>query len=401
MGAADVLNEWGLYGAYDLAIHNFLKDIVTKVEPTTVVIQSSPQRAFGDAAAMFAKGLDPDVLASMSSEELNRSALVPLPLVSVLPSAPEQRISQRMFPAKNLFRKFLPGTDESLRERYVAKPPLPKWITYQVEVWTKTRSMMDALITAIQQRFDGSDAAWGEAMIDDWFWGNVWMPVRLASITDNSELEAGDKDRVLRHTLQFRVEAWCFYPPEKDFTALKAIADVGVSQYQNLLVVPQTRFRSLYFVTPAKQIYQVCMTNGGQISIIPTNEPPNPITCYFDEGGGPPKDLLFTDGLVLDENRPNGQVWKWLVTYQATPKVGRTGTLSKLNVVKNNSSLPKTPSLFIPLNQNLLIGDGSGYFYTELHLPSARGLSQRSRYFTNNNVPPTKVSLPYATLLPQ
>jgi hypothetical protein len=86
MAAADKLIEFGIYGAYDLGIHNFLKQVLTAIEPTIIILQSSPMRAFADAAAMLAKGTDdPGLL----DKDLNRSANVPLPLVSVTPGTDE------------------------------------------------------------------------------------------------------------------------------------------------------------------------------------------------------------------------------------------------------------------------------------------------------------------------
>src|ERR1700756_4735651 len=154
---ADTLTEFGIYGSYDLAVNKWLRRVMTAVEPTTVIVQASPQRAFGEAAAMVAKGLvNPAQTLPHSKENnnLNREALVPLPLVSIQPGAPAPREIQRLTPCKNLFRTSLPGTDPSIRERYVARPPLPLWITYTVEIWTKTRSTMNALITHFQQQFD-------------------------------------------------------------------------------------------------------------------------------------------------------------------------------------------------------------------------------------------------------
>jgi hypothetical protein len=127
MSVADTLVQFGIYGSYDLGIHNFLKDALTPVEPTLILLQTSPMRAFADAAAMLAKGMDDP---GLIDADVNRSANVPLPLVSVTPGAPTKRELQRIVPMKNLFRTDLPGTDPKIRERWVAKPPLPVWLNY-------------------------------------------------------------------------------------------------------------------------------------------------------------------------------------------------------------------------------------------------------------------------------
>lgn len=398
---------FGIYAAYDVAIHNFMRDLVLPIEPTSIIIQASPQRAFGDAAAMMAKGMAgrPEL-----SDDLNRSANIPLPLISILPGAPMKREKGRQLPARNLFRQSLPGTDESLRERWVSKPPVPVWITYQVEIWTKTRSTMNALITAVQQKFDPY-MAWGQVQIDDWFWGSMWMAIHLDSMQDNSELEAADKDRLLRHTLSLKVEGWCFNPPEKDLTALKFTIDETVSHLdQKIIRLNQLRFGSLYFETNASRIYRVCITNAGKISIIPTNAPPDPVTHYFGQDI-----VVFEDGLILDEATPTGTA-NWLMTFNGHI-VGE-----KLSVSRIQSNAERLPSLFIPRQQKLWIGynvgsKGRGYLlgsdsyadtattftgrYIEVYLHRMLGLSYHERFLLLSNIAPVVPPLPFSTLLPE
>jgi hypothetical protein len=386
MSAADTLVQFGIYGSYDVGIHNFLKGVLTPVEPTLIILQSSPMRAFADAAAMLAKGMDNPGL--LNGEDLNRSANVPLPLISVTPGAPSKRENQRTVPMKNLFRTDLPGTDPKIRERWVAKPPVPVWLNYQVELWTKTRSTMNALVTALQLKFDPY-MAWGVVEIDDWFWGSLWMPIHLDGMTDNSELEAGEEDRLLRHTVSFRVEAWAFHPPEKDLTVHKTTVEMDPSHLEGVFIKGLTRFSSLYFQSNAHRLFQVALSYGGKLNVIPVGTPPNPVTHYFGE-----KLLFFPQGLFLDQIADNGNANSFLVNGSSS-----LGT-SNLSVQRSQSSLASSPPLLIGFDQQLLIGAGS-QFYTQVRLHRSLKLLYKSRYLPEENLPPVPPPLPYEVLLPK
>jgi hypothetical protein len=391
MGAADLLTPFGIYGSYDLAVNKWMRKVMTAVEPTTLVIQSTPQRAFGEAAAMVAKGLvNPETTlpASKGNNNLNREALVPLPLVSIQPGAPEPRENQRLTPVPNLFRTSLPGTDPSQRERYVSRPPLPIWLTYTAELWTKTRSTMNALITAFQLQFDPY-MAWDEVVIDDWFWGTVWMPIKLNGITDNSELEAGEKDRTLRHTISLRIEAWAFYPPEKDLTVHKTTLDTLVSHLQDLYYVEPVHFPAIYLEAPSKRLFKIAATARGALNVIAVGAPPNPVTHYFGK-----KILVFNRGFVLDQFStalpPNVNNW----AYDYNGNANQAG----LTASRVLSSLDTLPPLFISSGQTFLLG-GSG-FYVEILLRRNLTLGFRPRYLLDANEEPVPPKLPYEVAIP-
>ena len=386
MGAADGLTQFGIYGSYDVGIHNFLKGVLTPVEPTLLVLQASPQRAFADAAAMLAKGTDsPGLL----DGDLNRSANVPLPLVSVTPGAPMKRETQRIVPMKNLFRTDLPGTDPSQRERWVAKPPVPVWLNYSVELWTKTRSTMNALVTALQLKFDPY-MAWGVVEIDDWFWGSLWMPIHLDGMTDSSEFESAEEDRLLRHTITFRVEAWAFHPPTKDLTVHKVTVDEDPSHLEGVYVQGLTRYSSLYFQSNAHRLFQIALTAGGKLNVIPVGQPPEPVTHYFGK-----KLLFFPEGLLLDHiSMTTGAVHSFLVNGAMVAAV------QSLSVKYAQSSLVSSPPLVVGFDQQLLIGAGN-QFYTSVRLHRSLKLIYRPRYLPDENLPPVAPPLPYEVPLPK
>jgi hypothetical protein len=383
MGVADSLSSIGIYASYDLAVHNFLKEILAPVEPTILILQSAPMRAFADAAAMLAKGSDNP---GLISGEVNRSANVPLPLVSVTPGAPSPRENQRIVPIRDLFRTDLPGTDPSIRERWVAKPPVPVWLAYQAEIWTKTRSTLNALITALQLKF--VPMAYGVAEIDDWFWGSIWMAVHLDSMTDNSELEAGEEDRLLRHTVTLRVEAWAFHPPEKDFTVHKTTIDTLTSHFEGVYVTALTRYSSLYFTSNAHRLYKIALSFGGKINVIPVGVPPDPVTSYFGQ-----KLLLFPQGLLLDAIGDNGAVSSFLLSNSGEG-------LTNLTVKYSPCNLPSSPPLIIGYGQELLLGAGN-QLYTWVRLHRSLKLISRLRYLPDNNEPPVAPLLPYEVPLPK
>jgi len=356
---------------------------------------------------MLAKGTDnPGLL----DGDLNRSANVPLPLVSVTPGAPTKRENQRIVPIRNLFRTDLPGTDPSIRERWVAQPPLPVWLNYTAELWTKTRSTMNALVTAFQLKFDPY-MAWGTVEIDNWFWGSVWMPIHLDGMQDNSELE-GEEDRLLRHTITLRVEAWAFYPPVKDFTLHKPTVDVlgytgdspntncwqneTTTHFENLTYHPLTRYSSLYFSTNAHRLFQVAVTAGGKLNVVPVNLPPNPVTHYFGE-----RILVFPDGLLLDclPFDPSALLRCFLLQYSGNLNTNRV--LSK----RVSPALPTLPPLVVGWEQMLVLGSEKREFlYGSVYLHRSLKLHCRPRYFPDspdNNLPPVPPPLPYEVPLPK
>ena len=385
MGAADGLTQFGIYGSYDVGIHNFLKGVLSPVEPTLIILQASPMRAFGDAAAMLAKGLDNP---GLIDADVNRSANVPLPLISVTPGAPSKRENQRTVPMRNLFRTDLPGTDPKIRERWVAKPPVPVWLDYTAELWTKTRSTMNALVTAFQLKFDPY-MAWGTVEIDDWFWGSLWMPIHLDSIADSSEFESAEEDRVLRHTITLRVEAWAFHPPEKDFTVHKTTIDEDPSHLEGVSVHGLTRFSSLYFQSNAHRLFQIALTPGGKFNVIPVGKPPEPVTHYFGE-----KLLFFPEGLLLDSIAADGSARSFLVNG------AEVAAVQSLLVKYAQSSMLSSPPLVVGFDQQLLIGAGS-QFYTQVRLHRSLKLIYKPRYLPDENVPPVPPPLPYEVLLPK
>lgn len=381
MGAAEILSDQlGLYSSYDLGIHRWIQGIVTKTEPTTVVIQSSPMRAFGDAAAMLEKGLiDSGVL---PDGDFNRSANIPLPLVSVHPSAPEKREWGRITPFRNLFRDSLPGTGTDMRNRYTAKPPTPYWITYSIDIWTKTRSTMNALVSDILREFDPY-MTYGEAVIDTDFWGTILMPIHNQGITDNSELEAGANDRLLRHTLTVRVEAWLFYAPETAKVMLyPVIDDAGTMQLSGLKYVDPMRFPAIYLEGPAGRWYAFSMTNYGRVGIVPVENVTNAVTLYFGF-----KTVIFKDGLFLNETHRDGTVDCYNLTFR---DLG-SGYGEKIVTQRTQTLLPLVDPLVIPKGQNLYIGNG-GNFFAEIRLSNQFKPLYQLRALLGTNVPP-----PYAT----
>jgi hypothetical protein len=248
---------------------------------------------------------------------------------------------------------------------------------------------MNALITALQQKFDPF-MSWGDVVIDDWFWGSVFMPIHLQGMTDNSELEAGDKDRLLRHTIVLRIEAWCFHPPEKALTVQKTTLDVMTSHLEDLYYAPAVHFPCIYMAAPSHRMYKIAATWSGQLNVITVAEPPAPVTHYFEE-----KILIFSQGFVLDQYSTDhpGKILNW--EYEYNGNVNQAGLVAR----PVTSSLPANPPLFISENQQFLIG-GNG-FYVQISLGRNLQLHFRPRWMLEANEQPIAPSLPYQMPTPK
>jgi hypothetical protein len=226
------------------------------------------------------------------------------------------------------------------------------------------------------------------------------MPIRLNGITDNSELEAGEKDRTLRHTINLRIEAWCFFPPGKDLTVHRTTLDQFVSHLQNLYYVGPSHFPCIYLEAPSKHIYKIAATAGGWLNVIPVNVPPHPVTHYFGK-----KILIFNQGFVLDQffaKTSPPYINNWAYDYN--------GDINQaaLRASRVFSPLDTSPPLFISLGQEFLVGQrggglyggGSGGLYLQVYLRRMLRLGFRPRWLLEANEEPVPPSLPYEVEIP-
>lgn len=90
--------------------------------------------------------------------------------------------------------------------------PLPITISYNVDIWSKTQQDMRSLRTQILAKFDvHPDLTWLGVTFPNY--GEKMLYLELENDTDNSDLEAGEAERELRHTITLNLHGWIFKMP--------------------------------------------------------------------------------------------------------------------------------------------------------------------------------------------
>jgi hypothetical protein len=105
-------------------------------------------------------------------------------------------------------------TNTSTKEGVYSYPwPMPITMGYQVDIWTKTQQDMRTIRTSILSKFQlHPDLTY--VVIDYPVYGPKEIFVELTVDTDNSNLEAGESDRELRHTISLDVQGYIFKTPD-------------------------------------------------------------------------------------------------------------------------------------------------------------------------------------------
>jgi hypothetical protein len=96
-----------------------------------------------------------------------------------------------------------------------AKAPFPMPITigYQVDIWSKTQQDTRFLREGVLTRFEVSPiSTWVTVNLP--FYGEKLVFIDLVHDVDNSDLESGEGERELRHTITLDMHGWIFKEPE-------------------------------------------------------------------------------------------------------------------------------------------------------------------------------------------
>jgi hypothetical protein len=109
--------------------------------------------------------------------------------------------------------------DETRTEMVRFPWPLPLILTYQVDFWTKTQTDMQIWRTAVMERFDQVDHTYIQGSFGEY--GEKILRLAWSGFDDNSDLETGERERVLRNTLSLTLEGWLFRRSVRTKTALK------------------------------------------------------------------------------------------------------------------------------------------------------------------------------------
>jgi hypothetical protein len=332
--------QYSIFGAYDLAVAKWCRAVTEQVvEHSLPIVFASPQRAFAEAKKVVERNTTPGKGPTSGD---NRMAKVPLPLISITRGGIEPR-DGRIYPFKGAFRGWLPSTDSSQRLVYEARPPVPYFIDYQLDIWSKTVNVQSQLVTQFLGEFDPHRAY--SIVKPHENWGTYWMPIVWGGLSDNSELEGGDsEDRVVRSSLNIRIEAWKFFGPTTQLTALTAEVRqdmVGV----DIVRLVNKQYRAIFIQSKEGYWFKLYSTNKGLIDLLPVDPPQNvPKTSYFTN------QLVALEGGVVLAETPT-------LHYKLNWAPNETAMAVNYAPVRDDTT---EELLVIPKEANLLIGPSDG-----------------------------------------
>ena len=119
---------------------------------------------------------------------------------------------------------------------------------------------------------------------------------------------------------------------------------------------------------------KIAATARGQLNVIPTNRPPNPVTHYFGK-----KILIFNRGFVLDQFSTTLPPYVNNWNYDYNDNINNAA----LRADRVFSALDTSPPLFVPSGQQFLVGGGN--FYVEVYLRRNLTLGFRPRWLLEAN----------------
>ena len=191
---------------YDDAVVDWVKTCPLKtVGDTLGVTFATPEVAFASMARQI--GVDPN-------KDPGFADLVPLPFASV--ARTNVQFDPTRFRGNNTTWRRLgwaPGGDAIRRSKF----PRPVNITYNVEVWARTRATLNTWQVWSAGQFESFEIL---IPIDfsavDAVWKSKVIPLVDEGIVDNSELETEDgQNRILRATQTITAQGWIF--PEIEY----------------------------------------------------------------------------------------------------------------------------------------------------------------------------------------
>ena len=178
------------------------------------VVFASPERAFATAKEVW-------------GDETGDARTSILPMLSI----ERQDINydpDRYRPEKAKMRSHILGfQDETQETGNAASFPIPVDISYQADIWTRTRQTLNQIQLAIAQsilrhrpaflRIDLSNI-WEE-------WSDKIVPLETEGFSDNSSLEQEEEEREIRSTWSFTLKGWVLPTLEATKTVLNTQVD--------------------------------------------------------------------------------------------------------------------------------------------------------------------------------
>lgn len=285
-----------LFAVYDLAIKNWCIKLVRNVTDQGLVVMASPMRAFSEARRVLERMTPSDQEIIYGADKV---ANLPLPLITFQRGS----ISARDFGRTVRLPLFnTTHYDESARTIKTAIPPIPLWIEYSIDIWSKTFNVQSQLVTEFISAFDPylsyTLAEFGHEI------GNYMAPLRFGDMDDVSELE-GDEldDRVIRHTLSLKVEAWKFFVPDVALTALSTHLDIQDHTTQSRPIIIKNRMYPCVYIQHSRGAwYKLISINKGEADLVPVSKMPDAseLEIYMDND-----DIIMPEGLVMVDSIHN------------------------------------------------------------------------------------------------
>ena len=279
-------------------IKKWASSLLKKVTDEGLVVMASPMRAFSEASSIIQKSAtqqNPSTINYPSQKIAN----VPLPLITFNRGG----FSTREFGRSPRLPLFTTGfTDESARHTNTALPPVPIWIDYTIDIWCKTQNIESQLVTTFLGDFDPYityyPVDFGEP------YGKYVAPIRFNGITDLSELEGNDMaDRIIRHSLQVRVEGWKYYENETEFTNLNTVVDHRTSSIVNKPVyLENSKFSEIYIQRVQGEWMKMYTVSKGKLGVVPVDSVPDgkDSTIFMDNN-----QIFLMNGVILKDTTSN------------------------------------------------------------------------------------------------
>lgn len=200
---------------YDEAVQRWLSRIFSIDGKTVPIVMAPPMNAFA-AYEEFLKG----VKKPLDAEPCSKTEILQLlPLISVSVGPPSDRIGHNSTPIRNITYTDEPISKRAGRKYGVtyARYPKPLLYPYSIDIWCRYMTHL----TFLQQRFEEAfSARMAHFRVETPFLNyrdsngtpeGLVAGAKLTGRADNSELERGGAERLLRWTYTVEVEAWQFF----------------------------------------------------------------------------------------------------------------------------------------------------------------------------------------------
>jgi len=204
------VDQYTLFRVYDRMLHDWSTEIAVWKGRQVPVVLAAPDRAFSEVATLLERE------GATSPEIVPR--VVPLPFISISRGSPTPRLHEWQY-------RHIPigHTDASKRLYDWAYWPQPQNIPYAVEIWSKYFQTDAGLTDMFLRQFHNYYAYALAKHMSPYGW--KLTPMKFSSYDDNSTLDGGESDRIIRHTLNVTVEGLLFFYPEPALTALKTVIE--------------------------------------------------------------------------------------------------------------------------------------------------------------------------------